>query len=434
MKFFFIVMVSIFFFSATSFSSDSDFNLQYKHAPDQLFVKLKDGTPSSERDSLLKEFNAHIAKTFRSSGAMLLKFKIDQGGDGENELLDIARRINARDDVDYVEANNVVELQDTMPNDTRFAELWNMRKISAPGAWDINTGSKKVVVAVIDSGILYDHPDVVPNLWKNSGEMGLDAQGRDKASNKIDDDKNGYVDDWQGWDFLMGDNDVNGEVHGSHCAGIIGAVGNNGLGVVGINWNVSLMSLKIVGVEGSGLEDIVIEAIEYATKMRVHIINASFGTGGPSETMRAAIQAAGDVGILFVAAAGNRGVNADEHPFYPAAFDLDNIISVANSDNKDEFDGLSNYGLKSVDLAAPGVDILSLGRNGGYTLLTGTSMAAPHVAGAAALIKAVYPNMTHLQIKERILNSVDLIPGFAGKLKTGGRLNVKKALLPSAVD
>ena len=344
------------------------------------------------------------------------------------------------------EPNASVTAQQT-PDDPEFERLFGLHNtgqtggtddadIDAPEAWNITTGSADVVVAVIDSGVDYTHPDLAANIWTNPGEI---------PSNQIDDDGNGFVDDVHGYDFANNDGDpMDDSRHGTHVAGTIGATGDNAAGVTGVNWTSSIMALKFLDQSNKGTTDQAIRAINYATMMRtvydvnVRVANNSWGyRGSSSPGLRAAIQASGDAGILFVAAAGNgdvlgRGINNDDdpdHAFYPASEDLQNIISVAASDNDDRLVRFSNYGLVSVDVAAPGVAIFSTEPGDNYRSRYGTSMAAPHVSGVAALVWANAPDATVAEVREAIFLGADSLAELQPKLSTGGRLNAHGALL-----
>ncbi len=357
-------------------------------------------------------------------------------------LLQFARKHAA---VKVVEPNALLTLHVT-PSDDRFGSLWGLNNtgqsggtpdadIDAPEAWNITTGSRDVVIAVIDTGVDWTHPDLVANLWWNDREI---------PGNGIDDDGNGFVDDVRGWDFVDNDADpmdING--HGTHVAGTIGAVGNNGFGVVGVSWNVTIMPLRFIGSNGRGSTSDAIQAVNYATMMKrdygVNVVatNNSWGGGGYSTALRNAINAAAAQDILFIAAAGNgdddgRPINNDTTPHYPASYSASNIISVAATDRRDQLASWSNYGATTVHLAAPGVSILSTTPGNRYSTYNGTSMAAPHVSGVVALLAAANPNASAAEIKAAILNSVDPLPSLAGKTVTGGRLNAYEALLQFA--
>lgn len=321
------------------------------------------------------------------------------------------------------------------PNDPQFDEQWGWNNtgqtggtldsdIDAPEAWNVFTGSPNTIVAVIDTGIDYTHPDLAGNIWVNAGEI---------AGNGIDDDGNGFVDDIHGYDFANNDGDpMDDHSHGTHVAGTIGAVGNNNLGVTGVNWNVRIMALKFLDSSGNGTVANAIRALNYAVENGATISNNSYGGSTAEDAdplFRDAIQSAANFGHIFVAGAGNSSINNDDTGFYPANFDADNIISVAATDHNDNLAFFSNYGATTVDIAAPGVDILSTLPNGQYGLNSGTSMASPHVAGVMALVRGLHPTWTYQQVIDRVLSSVDYVPSLEGRVVTAGRLNAARALL-----
>jgi subtilisin family serine protease len=275
-------------------------------------------------------------------------------------------------------------------------------------------------VAVLDSGVDKDHPDLKPNLWVNSGE---------KSGNGKDDDKNGYVDDYYGVDIVDGKGsgiDDNG--HGTHVAGGVAAVGNNGLGVSGVCWKSSVVSVKFLDSRGRGGTSSAVEAIDYAVKEGAKIINCSFGSSSKSSALQDAVQYAKDKGALLVVAAGNDGDNLEKTPAYPASYTDGNILTVAATTRTDELADFSNYGSKSVDVAAPGDAILQTTRGGGYGNKSGTSMAAPIVAGAAALLRQADSKATYGDLRTALREYADKPPALAGKVLYGGRLNVELAL------
>lgn len=413
-----------------------DFNLDQAHVPDQLVVRFAPAMVKTKRSALQARFGAKSLHTFQS-GAQ--QWQLPSKGD-ERALFALAKTLAAQSGVLSVEANTILHADATIPNDPDFGKLYGMNNdgstggvagasIHAAEAWDLTTGSKSVVVGVIDTGIDYTHPDLKDNMWTNSGETGLDANGVDKASNGVDDDNNGYIDDWHGWDFVNNDNDPMDDAgHGTHVSGTIGARGNDGVGVVGVNWDVSIVGLKFLSASGSGTLVDAVKAIEYSNSLGVTLTSNSWGGGGYSDTMDAAIKVADEKGILFVAAAGNDSANNDRDPHYPSSYAGDNIIAVAATDNKDAIASFSCFGAATVDVAAPGVDIYSSAPGNIYKILSGTSMATPHVAGIAALIKSHYPDATAAQIKARILNTVDPVASLQGVTLTGGRVNAFNAL------
>jgi len=317
------------------------------------------------------------------------------------------------------EPNYVVETT-RGADDFYLGSLWGMSAIQAPAAWDVSTGSSDVTVAVIDTGIEYTHPDLAANIAVNSGEV---------PTNGIDDDRNGFVDDVYGYDFINNDaNPLDDHYHGTHCAGTIGAVGNNGLGVAGVAWNVKLMPIKVLSGSGSGSIASVVAGINYAVTRGVKIVSMSLGTSSYSQTLEDAIENAKHQGVLIVAAAGNSGQNSDLYPLYPAASAQDNVISVAASNQSDGLATFSNYGATSVDLAAPGVSILSTTLAAGYGYASGTSMATPHVAGMAAILKSVNPELSYVGLKNALIQGVDSLPAFNAKTVSGGRANLYRSL------
>jgi len=317
-----------------------------------------------------------------------------------------------------------------IPNDPEYPNLWGLHNtgqsnfnatagadISAEEAWEITTGSRDIVVAVLDSGIDYTHIDLADNIWTNEKEI---------PGNGIDDDGNGYVDDVHGWNFQGKNNtpvDENG--HGTHCAGIIGAVGNNNIGVTGVNWHVRIMPLRFMNNTGNGYISDAVSAILYANQMGADVISCSWSGTEYSQALKDAITASPAV---VVCAAGNGASNDDLDQVFPATFSSSNMITVAASDSNDKLASFSNYGLSSVNIAAPGVEIASTYPGNRYAYMSGTSMATPYVAGVAALLKAADPSLSNIQIRDTILSSVDPIGNLSGKISSGGRLNAYHAL------
>ncbi len=409
-------------------------------------VKLRSGNSTLVRglkESLLSTLHADVqTSTFNDRIATI---KVEGYDDVETTLEKIAQDPN----VEIVEPNYLYHMSDfteaqrfaVTPNDPDFEKNWSLHNtgqpdsknqqgvagadVSATQAWDITKGSRNVVVAVIDTGVDYNHPDLQNNIYKNPNEI---------AGNGIDDDNNGLIDDVRGWDFANGDNDpMDDQSHGTHCAGSIGAEGGNGTGIAGVAWHVSIMPLKFLDARGSGSLAKAVDAINYATRMNVHVMSNSWGGGPFSKVMEDAIKAANERNIVFVAAAGNDGKDADRTPMYPASYDVANVISVAATDNRDQIARFSNYGLRRVHLGAPGVNIYSTVpmNMGAYKSYSGTSMACPHVAGAAAMLRTAFPTASSTSIKQKLLNGADRITSLQGKTITGGRLNVFRALSAS---
>ncbi len=326
-----------------------------------------------------------------------------------------------------------------LPNDPDFAKSWNLLNVGQADAKgqvgiagaDINVfplwqkgirGSSKILVAVIDTGIDWTHPDLKANLYTNPGEAG------DLATNGKDDDGNGFVDDVHGFNFdkhTGNSNDDND--HGSHCAGVIGAEGNNQLGTSGINWQISLLPVKFLDANGYGTLEGAVEAVNYARLMKVRAMSNSWGGTGASQVLLEAVQQAKDAGILFIAAAGNDSNNNDANPFYPAGFQVDNVISVAATDNRDQLASFSNFGRRTVHVAAPGVNIYSTVKGGKYDTFSGTSMATPHVSGLAALLLSQYPEWDFATLKERIMKTSRIVPGLRRKSASSGRIDALRA-------
>ncbi len=292
--------------------------------------------------------------------------------------------------------------------------------VDAERAWSITKGSKKIVVAVIDTGIDYDHPDLKNNMWVNEKEI---------PGNGVDDDQNGYVDDIHGWNADKDNgNPMDGNSHGTHCAGTIGAEHNNGIGVAGVMSDVKLMAVKFLSDEGSGSLSDAVQAIDYATKMDVDIMSNSWGGGGFSQTLFDAIKTAKEKGIIFVAAAGNEGINTDLRPAYPAGYQIDNVISVASHTAQDNLSSFSNYGKRTVHVAAPGSNILSSTPKGEYKVYSGTSMATPHVSGVLGLLLSETGRLPVLELRNRLVATI--MPGATYKKGTvaGGRVNAYNLL------
>ncbi|HRJ11388.1 MAG TPA: S8 family serine peptidase, partial [Prosthecobacter sp.] len=400
---------------------------------DHVMVKPLD--PRMPEADLLKRLDvpgASVRRRMPASGVWLVAFPLA----GLETVPDaLARFARLRDVVRVAEPDYIVHAGTTAyPNDPSFNELWGMDNtgqsggvadadIDAPEAWSLHTGSSSVVVAVIDSGMDMSHPDLHPNLWTNPGEI---------PGNGIDDDGNGYVDDAHGWNFVNNTyNPQDDHGHGTHCAGTIGAAGDNSEGVAGVCWEVSLMPLKFLDSSGNGTLADAVEAVAYSTMMGVTLSSNSWGGGGFSQALLDEIVAADSAGILFVAAAGNAALNMDVTPDYPGSYNVPNLITVASTTSADGLSSFSNFGLTTTHLGAPGSDIYSTLPGGGYGFNSGTSMAAPHVSGACALLKSFKPGLTHHQMRALVLGTVDAIPALQGRTVTGGRLNAFSALMAS---
>ncbi len=403
------------------------------YVDNQIVIQFDDYALFSEILTLQEELNAVPLNYYSSLNGQLWQIpNTVQLDDGTilNSVEEVQTYCAAKGFIQEAEPNFEYELF-VNPNDPQYNQCWGLNNtgqtggtadadIDAPEAWNIRTDGSGKVVGVTDTGIDYDHPDLQSNMWINVGET---------PGNGVDDDGNGYIDDYHGYDFINGDGDpMDGHGHGTHVAGTIGAVGNSALGVSGVAWTAKLAALQIFDANGSTNLAAIIEAIEYSIMMNIPITNNSWGGPSYSAIMHNTIQDAQINGQLFIAAAGNYSINNDMTPFYPASYNLDNIISVAATDHNDNIAGFSHYGLTSVDLGAPGVSVYSTEIGNSYGYKSGTSMASPHVAGAAALVWSANPSMSFLDVKERILCNVDNITALNGKCVSEGRLNVHKAL------
>jgi hypothetical protein len=379
--------------------------------PAMLLESMGDGVSSVERVSTdVPLFRVHLS----SLSMEALPTKLDLAGE---------QVIVVSAEPDYIRQGLLV------PNDPKYLDgtLWGLNQASdvdvdAPEGWDVRTSAGSIVVAVIDTGVRYTHQDLAANMWVNSGE----ARG-----NGVDDDGNGVVDDVYGFDAYNNDGDpMDDQSHGTHCAGTIGGVGNNGIGITGVAWGVKVMACKFLSNTGSGTDSDAIRCIDYARSKGAKVLSNSWGGGGANSSLLAAIERCRAAGVLFVAAAGNESNNNDSWASYPASYTTDNIISVAATTRTDALASFSNYGATSVDLGAPGDGIYSTvsGSNSAYATYSGTSMATPHVAGALAMIAAQYPTESYTSLISRLLSGTDKIGSLSGKTKSGGRMNLAKSL------
>ncbi|MDT4953778.1 MAG: hypothetical protein QOJ02_1916 [Acidobacteriota bacterium] len=425
--------------------------------PGEILVRFRAGSAASKQD---KALIASVRVEGREIALRVERFGGSDIVDGlrlahvaPEDTLEAIAALNARPDVLYAEPN-FIRRKSALPNDARFSEQWGLKNtgqsggkvgadIHAEQAWNLSTGSRSVVVGVIDEGIDINHEDLKDNIWRNPGEI---------PDNGVDDDSNGLIDDINGWDFFHNDKTVfdgtgaypkdETDAHGTHVAGTIGAAGNNTSGVVGVNWQVSLMSLKVLGPDG-GSSSTIIQAYNYARMMRalyqssggarganVRVLNNSYGGSEYSQAELDGIRALNDSDILFVAAAGNESRNNDLIPAYPSSYISPNLISVAASSRGDLKPGFTNFGQATVSMAAPGDNILSTTPNNTYDFYSGTSMAAPHVSGAAALVCAASPNVSMRRLRSAILYSGDVldVQMYFTLLASGRRLNAFNAL------
>ncbi|HEX8162228.1 MAG TPA: S8 family serine peptidase [Pyrinomonadaceae bacterium] len=421
----------------------------------EVIVRFRDGMTREEINAVIARLNDRLEDRFENvDGAVAVAD--EDGLDSEQ----VARQYRALPEVVYAEPNfrislspgedegdtteesdgpgeddpPVVKIKAAGPNDPLFNEQWSLQNtgqregksgadICATRAWAKTTGSNKVVVAVIDTGVDYSHTDLAGNIWTRPAGL---APYRDAEL--------GTFDDRHGFDASDMDGDpMDDNGHGTHCAGIVGAEGNNGDGITGVNWHVQIMPLKFLDASGRGSLRAAIECINYVIARKrdgvnVLVISASWGSNFGSRALREAISRAGEEGILFVAAAGNDSTNNDRLPHYPSNYDLPNVLAVAALDRRDNLARFSNFGAKSVHIAAPGAEILSTWLNNEYEEHSGTSMATPEVSGVAALVLAANPDLTVAELRARLLGSVDKIPALEGKVASGGRLNAARAV------
>jgi subtilisin family serine protease len=403
MRFTLIAVLTLSFFVAGIYAASADNS-------NGIIVKYR----SAGNAAVYASYNASLVENFRNSGMSL--YKVKEGKSVEQALTEIRKDPS----VLYAEPDYIITIN-SVPDDRYYSELWGLSKISAPNAWEYTTGSNDVIVAVIDTGTDYNHIDLKSNIYINADEV---------PGNGIDDDNNGFKDDVYGYDFANNDADpYDDHWHGTHCAGTIGGIGNNGLGVIGVSPVVSIMPVKFLSASGSGTTSAAIRAIQYAVANGAEILSCSWGSESYSQALRDAIYDAGLHGVTVVAAAGNNTANSDIYPFYPSCYQLDNIISVGASDQNDLPASFSNYGLNSVDIFAPGVNIVSLYPGNMCLYASGTSMAAPHVAGTLALYSSFSSGELPSALRWRLMNSADRLPQLDKYCSSSARLNTGKMVI-----
>lgn len=419
---------------------------QHDRVPGEVIVKVK---PSAMLKSQAEIFDAgrftisEIKPFETNKEQFVIKLK------GDQQTAQYLAAAASNPDLEYAEPNYILRITgqrdskagdaENIPNDTDFGLLWGMKNtgqkepgngvdgkagadISATKAWAVTTGNREISVSVIDTGVDYNHNELKNNIFVNTAEI---------AGNGIDDDANGFIDDVHGWNFAgVSTNDpMDDNEHGTHCSGTIGAGGNDGNKIAGVTWNVRILPVKFLTGGGSGTLADAVKAIQYSTKMKVNIMSNSWGGGGFSQAMFDAIKEAKDAGILFIAAAGNDGQNSDNSPHYPAGYQVENVMAIAASTNLDTLASFSTYGKRTVHLAAPGHKIYSSVPKDGYDTFSGTSMATPHVSGAAALLWGTNTAMTFAEVKDRLMKSRDFIPSLTRKVAASGRLNIYNAIM-----
>lgn len=419
------------------------------HVPGELIVKTKTSNKFLFQKQL-STLGMEVDREIKLSYGELSVVKVSN----QKSLEKAMEQLKDLSEVEYAEPNFIYSINDPIqkaqtrftssvenfdaPNDPRFGELWglfnngtNEPQRSGPGvvgadidavnAWKITKGSRSVKIAVIDTGIDYNHPDLKSNIWTNTAEL--------NGKPGVDDDKNGYIDDIHGYDFANNDGDpMDDNSHGTHCAGTIGAVHDNGVGVAGVMAEVSLVPVKFLTGSGSGTLEAAVKSIDYATVVGVDLMSNSWGGGGYTQTLKDAIQRASDAGIIFTAAAGNDSANNDTSPHYPSNYDVPNVVSVAATTAQDTLASFSCYGKRTVHIAAPGHRILSTVPNNGYAVYSGTSMATPHVSGALGLLLAQEGRMSHEDMRERLMETSIPIPTLRGRTINSGRMSALNLL------
>ena len=403
----------------------------------EVLVKFKSGVSLDAIERLSARFNDHLEDRIENAPGWTAIDDLDNASPAAT-----VQQYLALPEVEYAEENYEITIPDAvdgslvpvLPHDPQFGEQWALANsgqrggkegadISATLAWATTIGSDDVVVAVLDTGVDYNHADLEKNMWKRPAGMG-----------PYRDSELGIIDDLDGFNAIENASDpMDDNGHGTHCAGIIGAEGENNIGIAGVNWKVRIMPLKFMNAGGSGTTKDAIEAINYAITRKqagvnVRVISASWGSTQKSRALEDVIRKAYENDILFVAAAGNSSVNNDRMPHYPSSYNVPNVVSVAALDRNDQMASFSNYGVKSVAIGAPGVDILSTWLGNAYEEKSGTSMATPVVAGVAALILSENPRLSVDDLRKKLLASTDPIVALKGKTVTGGRINAAKAL------
>ena len=391
----------------------------------ELLVRFKPNVPAQDIDALLQTNGAQPIGQLRGQSG-IERLHLPTGSDPET----VATSLRSSLKVDFAEPNYLITADQTTPDDPRFSEQWALKNagnsggqfgsdINASQAWELTTGSKRTVIAVLDSGIDFTHPDLRNNEWNNSLEQ----------KNNHDDDSNGFTDDLHGWDFVINSEEITDKQgHGTAVAGIIAAQGNNATGTTGVMWQASLMSLRILDSTGTGDVAHAVEAINYAVNNGAQIINCSWGTHDGSLSLLEAINQASNRGVLVVTSAGNQEHDIEKSPRYPASFDLDNLISVASTDGADLLTSFSNWGLTHVSIAAPGTDILTTKMGGDYQTISGTSASTAFVTGVAALVKTLRPWLGADRTREMILRGARPVSSLSDKVVSKGVVSAIGAL------
>ena len=432
-----IVMMGLISFITLSTASAAPKNLVKKDpeaVPGEYVVKIKPqlSIQSFSKVSIANNLRSYVKNTIPDLNLVVIKRPVFE------TQRSVIQELSQNPNVQYVEPNYIYRINKT-PNDPMLGQLWGMANtgaadsagqvgtagidIGALQAWDIETGNENTLVAVIDTGISYNSPELKDNVWTNEAEL--------NGQPGVDDDNNGVIDDIHGANFVeatapTGD-PLDDHGHGTHCSSTIGARGDDGVGLAGVAWKTKIMGVKFLSAGGSGTLEGAVEAINYANKMGAKIFSNSWGGGGFSQALLEVIQKTNDSKGLFVAAAGNDSANNDASPTYPATYDVPNILSVAAIDNMGQLASFSSYGKTKVHVGAPGVNIVSLTTNG-YESWSGTSMATPHVSGIAVLLASHFPEMTGVELKDRIIATAKPDRFLNKKVKSGGIANAYTAL------
>lgn len=419
------ILIGSFFVSGIAIAA------QPEAVPGEYVVKLKQNiqVQAAQKSALSEKLGAYVKSIIPGQNIVVIKRPVFET---QRSVLKTYAQL---ENVEVIEPNFIYRVN-KMPNDPMLGQLWGINNVGqkdkdnsvgvqgidvgAIQAWDIETGSANTIVAVIDTGVDYTNADLAQNMWTNDLEL--------NGTKGVDDDKNGVVDDIYGYNAVKDSGDPKDDHgHGSHCSGTIGAKGNDGKGIVGVAWDTRIMAVKFLDENGSGTLENAIKAIDYASKMGAKILSNSWGGGGESQTLKEAIERSHQAGALFVAAAGNESNNNDKNPTFPASYQVPNVLAVAAIDNKGQIASFSNYGKSSVQVGAPGVNILST-TTAGYEAWSGTSMATPHVSGIAALVASHESGLTGVELKNRIVTTARPIAGLRGKVRGAGLANAYLAL------